>query len=90
MTAIVASMEVDDVDQWLRSPRRLEVFGPMGIKGKIFADPAKANRVGVYAEVPDMEAFQQAMQSAIVAESMQQDGVHVDTFQLLVEAADHL
>ncbi len=90
MTAIVAFMEVDDVDHWLQSARRLEAFGPMGITGKLFVDPAKSNRVGVYAEVPDMQAFQQAMQSAAVAEYMQQDGVHVETLQVLVEAADRL
>jgi hypothetical protein len=90
MTAIVVFLEVDDVDRWLQSPRRLEAFGPLGITGKLFADPAKSNRVGVYAEVPDMEAFQRAMQSATVAGYMQQDGVHVETLQVLVEAADHL
>ncbi len=62
----------------------------MGITGKLFADPAKPDRVGLYAEIPDMEAFQQAMQSATVAEYMKEDGVHVETLQLLVEAADHL
>ncbi len=90
MTAIVAFMEVDDVDRWLQSPRRLEVFSPMGITGKLFADPAKPNRVGLYADIPDMEAFQQIMQSATVAEYMQEDGVHVETLQLLIEATSHL
>lgn len=90
MTTIVAFMEVDNVDRWLQSPRRLEAFSPMGITGKLFTDPAKSNRVGLYAEVPDMGTFQQAMQSATVAEYMRQDGVHVETLQVLFEAADHL
>ena len=37
-----------------------------------------------------MSAPAQAMQSATVAEYMQQDDIHVETLQVLVEAADHL
>jgi len=51
--------EVNDVGHWLGSPRREEVFGPMGIPVRTFVDPAETNRVGLIVEVPDMDAFRQ-------------------------------
>jgi hypothetical protein len=90
MATMIAFMEVDGVDRWLKSPRRLEVFSPIGVTGKLFVDPAQSNRVGVLAEIPDMEAFQAAMQSETVATSMREDGVHMESFVMLVEAADHM
>lgn len=48
--------EVDDVEHWLQSPRREEVFGPIGISVRPFRDPQGSNRVGLIAEIPDMGA----------------------------------
>jgi hypothetical protein len=62
----------------------------LGITGRLFTDPAKTNRVGLVLEVPDMEAFQQLMQSDEAAEAMRFDGVRPDTFVLLEEASGHL
>ncbi len=78
--------EVNDVDHWLHSPKRQEVFGPMGITARLFVDPAKANRVGLIVEVPDMETFQQVMQSEEAADAMRFDGVRPDTVVVLAEA----
>jgi hypothetical protein len=66
----IALMEVDDVDRWLKSTRRGELLGSLGITGKVFADPAQPNRVGVYADIPDLGAFQAFMQSETAAEAM--------------------
>ena len=63
MATYIAFLEVDDVDRWLQSPKRQELFGPMGISGQLFTDPAKSNRVGMIVNVPDMEAFQKLLQS---------------------------
>lgn len=90
MAEIIAFLEVDDVDRWLRSPRRQELFGPMGITGELFTDPANSNRVGLIANVPDMEAFQKAMQSDEAAEAMRFDGVRTETLVILGKASDHL
>jgi hypothetical protein len=90
VATILAFHEVDDVEHWLRSPKREEVFGPMGITGRLFTDPTNANRVGLVVEVPDMEAFQQFMQSGEAAEAMRFDGVRPDTFVFLEEASGHL
>jgi len=86
----IAFMEVDDVDRWLKSTKRGELLGSLGITGKVFADPAQSNRVGVYADIPDVDAFQAFMQSETAAEAMRADGVHLESFVMLFEAADHL
>ena len=90
MATIIAFCEVDNVDHWLHSPKRQEEFGPLGITGQLFTDPAHSNRVGLILEVPDMEAFQKAMQSEEAAEAMRSDGVRPETLVILDEAADHL
>jgi hypothetical protein len=90
VATILAFHEVDDLEHWLRSPKREEVFGPLGITGRLFTDLAKTNRVGLVAEVPDMEAFQRLMQSDEAAEAMRFDGVRPGTLVLLQEASGHL
>jgi hypothetical protein len=86
MATILIFHEVDDVGHWLHSPKRQEVFGPAGITGRLFIDPAKANRVGLIVEVPDMETFQQVMQSEEAADAMRSDGVRPGTVVVLAEA----
>jgi hypothetical protein len=44
----------------------------------------------VYADIPDLDAFQKFMQSETAAEAMRADGVHLESFVMLFEAADHL
>lgn len=78
--------EVEDVDHWLSSPRRVETFGPIGITVRTLTDPAGTNRVGLIVDVPDMNAFQELTQSETVAEAMRFDGVRPETLLLLVES----
>jgi len=85
MSTVMIFHEVDDVDHWLRSPRREEIMGPMGVTVRTFVDPEKTNRVGLIAEVPDMEALQAMMQSEVAAEAMKHDGVRPETIVMLVE-----
>ena len=86
MTTIIAFHEVDDVDHWLQSTRRQEVFGPLGIVMRTFVDPNKTNRVGLIGEVPDMEAFEEFMKSEAAAEAMKHDGVRPETLVVLLES----
>jgi hypothetical protein len=86
MTTLIAFHEVDDVDHWLRSSRRQEVFGPLGISMRTFVDPNHTNRVGLLGDVPDMEAFQAFMQTEAAAEAMKHDGVRPETLVILVES----
>jgi hypothetical protein len=85
MRTIMIFHEVDDVDHWLASPKRHEIFGPLGITARTFVDPEQSNRVGLIVEVPSMEAFKEAMTSAGVAEGMKYDGVRPETLQVLTE-----
>ncbi|HEX9228679.1 MAG TPA: hypothetical protein VF885_18915 [Arthrobacter sp.] len=85
MPTLMVFHEVDDVDHWLGSPKREEVFGPLGITVRTFIDPAKSNRVGLIVEVPDMETFQRIMESDVAAEAMKFDGVRPESLLILVE-----
>ena len=54
MATYVITHEVDDVEHWLSSPKREEVFGPMGITVRTFRDPGGSNRAALIAEIPDL------------------------------------
>jgi hypothetical protein len=86
MPTLIGFHEVDDVDHWASSPKREEVFGPLGITVRTFRDPEGTNRVGLILEVPDMAAFDELMQSEAAAEAMKFDGVRGETMLILAEA----
>jgi hypothetical protein len=86
VTTVIAFHQVDDREAWLTSTKREEFFGPLGIGFRTFVDPETPNRAGLVLEVPDMDAFQTAMQSDQAAEAMKHDGVRADTLVMLVEA----
>jgi len=86
MTTLLVFHEVDDVDHWLRSAKREEVFGPLGMTARTFVDPAKTNRVGLIVELTDVETFQKFMQTEAAAEAMKFDGVRPDTIVMLIES----
>lgn len=85
MATHLAFHEVDDVEHWLSSPKREELFGPLGITARTFRDPQGSNRVGLIFEIPDMAAFQQLMQSEAAADAMKFDGVRPETLLILDE-----
>src|SRR5207253_6708738 len=79
MATHIAFHEVNDVDHWLNSSKREEVFGPLGVTMRTFRDPAGSNRVGLIAEIPDMAAFEEFMQTEAAADAMKADGVRPET-----------
>jgi hypothetical protein len=85
LPTLLAFHEVDDVNHWLSSPKRGEVFGALGITTRTFRDPEGSNRVGLIVEVPDMAAFEEVMQSEAGAEAMKFDGVRPETLLVLTE-----
>ena len=86
MATLLVFHEVDDVDHWLSSPKREELFGPMGISVRTFTDPGNPNRVGlIFDGVQDLESFEQGLQSEAAAEAMKYDGVRPETIVTLVE-----
>ena len=74
-------------DHWLRSQKRKELFGPLGVTNiRTFVDPQNPKRVAVMMDVPDMDALKAVMQSPAAAEAMAHDGVVPETLVILVEA----
>ena len=87
MATLLVFHEVDDVDHWTASPKREELFGPMGITVRTFRDPGNPNRVGlIFDGVSDLETFEQSLQTDEAAEAMKFDGVRPETIVTLVEA----
>lgn len=85
MATYVITHEVEDVEHWLSSPKREEVFGPLSITVRPFHDPGGSNKVALIAEIPDMDAFQGFMQSDAAADAMKFDGVKPETVLVLGE-----
>jgi hypothetical protein len=87
MTTILVIHEVDDIDHWLASTKREEVFGPLGITARTFVEPVKTHRVGLIVEAPDFDTFQRALGSEAAAEAMAADGVHAGGMLVLVQSS---
>ena len=87
MPTIVAHHNIKDKTHWLASPKRKELFGPLGITNiRTFVDPQNPTRVAVLMDVPDMGALMSAMKSKAAADAMAYDGVLPETLVILVEA----
>ncbi|MBA2349539.1 MAG: hypothetical protein H0V81_14730 [Solirubrobacterales bacterium] len=87
MPTIIAHHDVDDTEHWLASPKRDEVFGPLGITNiRTFTNPANPTQVALLADVPDLDALTALLESEGGAAAMKDDGVRPETVVLLVEA----
>jgi hypothetical protein len=85
MATYLVTHEVDDVEHWVSSGKREEVFGPQGITARAFRDPNGSNRVGLIVEIPDLAAYQEFMQTEAAADAMKHDGVRPETLLVLTE-----
>jgi hypothetical protein len=84
---IIAHHEIDDVDRWLASSKRDELFGPLGITNvRTFTNPQNPAQVGLVMDVPDVDALVAALETDQAAAAMEHDGVRADTLVMLVEA----
>ena len=87
MPTIFGYHDVKDTDHWLASPKREELFGPLGVTNiRTFVDPGNRTRVGVLMDVPDMDAMMSIMETEAAADAMAYDGVLPETLVILVEA----
>ena len=87
MPRVVAVHEVRDVQHWLSSPKREEVFGPLGVTEiKTYVDPEGSKRVAVAMNVSDMDAVMAFMDTQEAADVMEHDGVIPETLSILVES----
>ena len=87
MPTVVAYHHVTDTGHWLASPKREEVFGPLGVTNiRTFVDPQDRKRVAVLMDVADMDAVMAAMETPAMGEAMAHDGVLPETLVLMIEA----
>lgn len=85
MSAMLVLHDVDDVDHWLKSPKREELMGPRGFTVRTFVDPADSSRVGLIVEGATLAEFEELMKSDATADAMKHDGVRADTMRVLEE-----
>jgi hypothetical protein len=87
LPTIIAHHDVKDAKHWLASPRRAQLFGPLGVTSiRTFVDPQNPTRVAVLMDVPDMKALEAVMQTPAAADAMAYDGVLPETLVITVEA----
>lgn len=87
MPTILAYHDVKDTDHWLASPRREEIFGPIGVTNiRTFVDPGDRTRVGLVMDVADLDAMMALMETQAAADAMEYDTVVPETVVILVEA----
>jgi hypothetical protein len=86
MPTVIGHHDVKDTDHWLASPKREEVFGPLGVTNiRTFVNPQNRAQVAVLMDVADLDAVMTAMQDQAMADAMEHDGVLPETLVLLVE-----
>ena len=86
MPTVIGYHDVKDTEHWLASPKREELFGPLGITNiRTFVSPEDPKKVAVMMDVPDMEAVKTAMETPGAADAMAYDTVVPETLVLLVE-----
>lgn len=86
MPKLIVTHEVDDVDHWLASPKRQEVFAGVAENIETYVHSADANKVGLTMEVDDMDALGALLQSDVGAAAMEHDGVRPETIVMLIGA----
>jgi hypothetical protein len=87
MPTVIGHHDVKDTAHWLASPKREEVFGPLGVTNiRTFVDPQNSNHVAVLMDVADMDVVMAAMETPAMTDAMAYDGVLPETLVILVEA----
>ncbi len=86
MPTVIGHHDVKDTEHWLASPKREEVFGPLGVTNiRTFVDPQNPTHVAVLMDVADMDALVGFMQTDAAAAAMEHDGLLPETLVILVE-----
>jgi len=86
MPTVIGHHDVKDTEHWLSSPKREEVFGPLGVTNiRTFVCPDDPNKVAVLMDIADMDAVMSFMQTQEAADAMASDGVLPETLVLLIE-----
>jgi len=86
MPTVIGHHDVKDTDHWLASPKREEVFGPLGVTNiRTFVNPQNRTQVAVLMDIADLDVVMAAMQNQAMADAMEHDGVLPETLVFLVE-----
>ena len=86
MPTVIGYHDVKDKDHWLASPRREEVFGPLGVTNiRTFVNPDNPKKVAVLMDISDLDAVMSYMETQEAADALAYDGVLPETLVLLVE-----
>lgn len=86
MPKLIVTHEVNDVDHWLASPKRQEVFAGVAENIETYVHPTEANMVGLTMVVDDMDALDALLQSDVGSTAMKHDGVRPDSIVMLIGA----
>ena len=88
MPTVIGHHDVKDTQHWLASPKREEVFGPLGVTNiRTFVNPQNPTQVAVLMDVADMDAIIGLHADARRGgRAMEHDGVLPETLVILVEA----
>lgn len=71
---------------WKQGPgSRHEMFAKIGMKCRNFRDPNNPDSVGIFAEVPDMDAFRALLDSEVGKKAMAEDRLKIETMKVLEE-----
>ena len=86
MPTVIGHHDVTDTEHWLASPKREEVFGPLGVTNiRTFVSPDDPKKVAVLMDIPDMDAVMRFMETPQAGEAMAHDGVIPESLVFLVE-----
>ena len=87
MPTVIAHHDVKDTQHWLASPKREEVFGPLGVTNiRTFVSPQNPTQVAVLMDVADMDVVMAAMGNPEMAAAMEYDTVIPESLVICVEA----
>ncbi len=86
MPTVIATHDVKDAAHWLSSPKREEIFGPIGVTNiRTFVNPQNRNSVALIMDVPDMDAMMALLESEEGIAAEEYDGVLAETLAIFIE-----
>jgi hypothetical protein len=86
MPTVIVTHDVEDTAHWLSSPKREEVFGPVGVTNiRTFVNPQNRTNVGLVMDVADMDAVMAMLESDEGRAAAEYDGVVVETIAFFIE-----
>ena len=85
MPTVLATHTVKDVVHWLKSKKREEVYGPLGMTNiRTFVNPQQPGRTALVADIADLDRVMAFNQTPAAAEAMAHDGVLPETIEFFI------